>query len=423
MPLPIVNGRRRSVDGSRRKLSVGEREHPLTCDLICAENEVGNQRLLPTFPPFSTSYHFPPAMFFPRTFETRLAAIALAVCWRSVFIDDVAAENGWLASSGAAPGAASLLSDAGDGRSASDHRIAQAMPEVETWIAPPVERSQWVDANVYVTEPGFGGAPVAESCPHPSNVWFWQVLPDGLIYRSYQAGVHEPRLTITAFHESGSESFWDGTLGGRVGILRYGTAGPHFPQGWQVDVEAAAMVRLTLDEIRDFESGDYRVGVPVTYGVDTWQFKLAVYHLSSHLGDEFIIAHPGSDLTRINYVRDAVVLGASHYPHPAVRLYSEAAYAVNVDGGAEPWEFQFGTELSRPGPTGPRGTPFWAINGHLREEHEFGGDVSTQLGWLWRGHSGQVVRFGLHYFNGKSSQYQTFDNSEEQLGAGLWYDF
>ena len=60
-----------------------------------------------------------------------------------------------------------------------------------------------------------------------------------------------------------------------------------FPQGWQLDVEAAAMVRLTLDEIRDFETADYRVGVPLTYGIDNWQFKFAVYHLSSHLGDEF----------------------------------------------------------------------------------------------------------------------------------------
>ena len=36
---------------------------------------------------------------------------------------------------------------------------------------------------------------------------------------------------------------------------------------------------------------------------------------------------------------------------------------------------------------------------------------------------GQVMRAGLHYYNGKSSQYQTFDDSEQQIGFGLWYDF
>ena len=33
------------------------------------------------------------------------------------------------------------------------------------------------------------------------------------------------------------------------------------------------------------------------------------------------------------------------------------------------------------------------------------------------------MRAGLHYYNGKSSQYQTFDDSEQQIGFGLWYDF
>src|SRR6185436_866723 len=116
--------------------------------------------------------------------------------------------------------------------------------------------------------------------------------------------------------------------------------------------------RLTLDQIRDFETADYRVGIPLTYGIDNWQYKLAVYHLSSHLGDEFAIAHPGSLDDRINYVRDEVVLGASYYPTLWCRLYSEIGYAFNSDGGAEPWEVQFGTEFSQPGPTGTAGTPF-----------------------------------------------------------------
>ncbi|MEX2308104.1 MAG: DUF1207 domain-containing protein [Pirellulales bacterium] len=358
-----------------------------------------------------------------RSTATRICALALGVCLECASFDATAAHDGGLTGA-AANTFTPNVAGAWDGAIESGQQSPQAFASDETWIAPPAERSQWVDANVYVSDPNWDGMALSDSCPSPAEAWYWQVLPDGLIYRSYQAGVHEPRLAIVAFHESGSESFWDGALGGRVGLLRYGTGGAIYPQGWQVDVEAAAMVRLTLDEIRDFETADYRVGVPVTYGIDNWQFKFAAYHLSSHLGDEFILAHlPGSLADRINYVRDAVVLGASYFPHPAWRLYSEAAYAINVDGGAEPWEFQFGTEVSRPGPTGLRGTPFWAVNGHLREEHNFGGDVNTQLGWLWRGQSGQVMRFGLHYFNGKSSQYQMFDESEEQIGAGLWYDY
>ncbi|MFO0791830.1 MAG: DUF1207 domain-containing protein [Pirellulales bacterium] len=271
------------------------------------------------------------------------------------------------------------------------------------------------------TDPGWGGPPVIVPCP--SDTWYWQVLPDGLIYHSYWAGVHEPRIGGVLQHIEHGDSFIDGTAGGRAGIVRYGSGNGINPQGYQLDIEAAALVRLTLDEVRDFETADYRVGIPLTYGVDNWQLKLAVYHLSSHLGDEYAIAHPGSLADRINYVRDELVLGASYYPVPVCRLYSEVGWAFNADGGAEPWEIQFGTELSQPGPTGPRGTPFLAINGHLRQELDFGGDVSSQLGWLWRGNNGQVLRTGFHYFNGRSSQYQTFTQFEQQFGVGIWYDF
>jgi hypothetical protein len=301
--------------------------------------------------------------------------------------------------------------------------IEQPMPMDGAWIAPSPAPGSYVEPGVAIDGPLWAGGGMTQPLLDPSQGWFWQVLPDGLIYHSYWAGVHEPRLGIVAMSEEGSQSFWDGALGGRVGLLRYGDAARIFPQGWQLDVEAAAIIRMTLDQIRDFEFADYRVGVPVTYGIENWQFKFAGYHLSSHLGDEFAIANPGSLADRINYVRDALVFGASVYPVPLMRLYAEAAYAFNVDGGAEPWEFQFGSEISRPGPTGLHGTPYFAINGHLREELGYGGDVSTNAGWLWRGQSGQVVRAGVHYFNGKSSQYQIFDEHEQQIGFGLWYDY
>jgi hypothetical protein len=294
-------------------------------------------------------------------------------------------------------------------------------PMSEGWIAPPPGEQLQPPPPVTITDPLWDGQAVV--LPGPTVSWYWQVLPDGLIYHSYWAGVHEPRLGIVMQHIKGGDSYFDGTLGGRVGVLRYGTGNAIFPQGWQLDAEAGAMVRLTLDGIRDFETADYRVGIPLTYGIDNWQFKMSVYHLSSHLGDEFAIRNPGSLADRINYVRDEVVLGASYYPVPACRLYSEVGYAFNTDGGAEPWEIQIGSELAAPGPTGTRGTPFFAINGHFREEVDFGGDLSTQLGWLWRGNTGQVMRLGLHYFNGKSSQYQTFNQFEQQIGLGLWYDF
>jgi hypothetical protein len=257
----------------------------------------------------------------------------------------------------------------------------------------------------------------------PSDVWDCQVLPQGLIYRSYWAGVKEPRFGIQLMHVTGERSFWDPTAGARVGLLRFGTAEGLHPEGWEWDVEGAAEPRLTLDHDRDLWDVDFRAGTLLTYGISDWQFKFGYYHLSSHMGDEFAIKHTGRLDDRINYVRDSLVLGASYFPHPAWRIYGESAWAFHPDGGADPWEFQFGTELSRPGPTGTNGTPFLALNGHLRQELNYSGDFTAQTGWLWRNMSGQTMRIGLHYYNGKSSQYQLFSRFEQQIGIGAWYDF
>jgi hypothetical protein len=308
----------------------------------------------------------------------------------------------------------------------------QLEPTSASMIVPGDGGTPCVDADVYCQGPpdsayqGYPNGAVYPGGPmlaSPSDVWDWQVIPQGLIYRSYWAGVKEPRLGIQLMHITGGHSFWDPTVGARIGLLRYGTTNGLRPEGWEWDVEGAAEPRLTLDTDRDLESVDFRAGTLITYGLDNWQFKFGYYHLSSHLGDELAIKDPVTLTERINYVRDSLILGASYYPNPIVRLYGETAWAFNPDGGAKPWEFQFGTELSEPGPTGANGTPFLALNGHLRQEEDFSGDFTAQTGWLWRGVNGQTMRVGFHYLNGKSPQYQTFSRSEQEVGVGLWYDF
>ncbi|MCI0335904.1 MAG: DUF1207 domain-containing protein [Planctomycetes bacterium] len=256
------------------------------------------------------------------------------------------------------------------------------------------------------------------------NAWAWQWLPEGLIYHSYMAGVHEPRMALVTFYEAGdARTLWDATLGGRVGMLKYGNCDPANLEGYQLDFYGAAIARLDVENQQNLDSTDYVFGFPLTWGDEQLQFEFGYAHLSSHLGDEFAISHPGSLADRVNYVRDSFEFGASYYVIPAWRAYGEVGWAFHRSGGAEPLALQFGTELSRPGPTDRQGTPFIALNARLREEHDFGGDLAAQVGWLRRGLRGQTLRFGAHYYNGKSSQSQFFQTSEEQIGLGLWYDF
>jgi len=251
--------------------------------------------------------------------------------------------------------------------------------------------------------------------------WTWQALPEGIIYRSYLAGVKEPRFASQFVYQMDHGWVWDAALGGRVGLIRYGNRDPLRPEGWQVDFEGGVLPRLDLEQDRDVISMDFRAGVPFTYGMGPWRWKFAYYHLCSHLGDEYLLRYP--DTLRLNYVRDALVLGASYYPNEDLRLYAEAAWSFYAGDRAEPWEFQFGIDYSPLEPIGFGGAPFFAINGHLREEVDFGGNLVVQTGWQWRGTTGHLFRAGLHYYVGKSDQYEFYDNHEEKIGLAIWYDF
>jgi hypothetical protein len=249
--------------------------------------------------------------------------------------------------------------------------------------------------------------------------YVWQLVPAGLLYKSYLAGVHEPRFGIVGFEEKNLGWLWDSVLGGRVGLLRYGTPGSVCPQGFQIDFEGAVFIRQ--NEHGEMVSTDFRAGVPLTYACGCYQMKLGYYHVSSHLGDEFLLS---TGTPRINYVRDAVIWGHSLDLTEAWRAYFEIGYSFSTDGGSKPWELQFGAEYSTQCATDIWGSPFLALNGHLREDVDFGGNFVAQAGWQWRGGDcGRLLRVGLQYYNGKSPQYEFFDQFEEQIGFGVWYDF
>jgi len=277
--------------------------------------------------------------------------------------------------------------------------------------------------------PPGGAAPFDDLwAPRP---WSWHLLPNNLIYTSYLAGPKEPRLGTVWYDDTGRDPFdpaiengwmWDMTAGARVSILRYGSDPVLHPQGFEVQVEGAAFVRLDPGDEIDLRSSDYRFGIPLVFGIGRWQTKLGYYHLSAHLGDEAMNKH--RDYMRVNYLRDAIVWGNSYYVFDWLRIYGDVGYSFNNDGGSEPWEFQFGTELIQARPTGIHGAPFLAVNGISRQELDWGGNVCVQTGWAWRGRrSEKLYRIGFEYLYGSDPQFAFTPRNQNRAGIGMWYDF
>ncbi len=250
----------------------------------------------------------------------------------------------------------------------------------------------------------------------------WHLLPDGLLWRSYLAAPQEPRISTVIFNCNNDGVFWDATLGGRVGLLRYGTAGAERPSGWQWDLEGAVMTRLDLLHAEDVESMDYRFGSEITAAEGPWAMKLGYFHISSHVGDEYLVRNP--TFTRINYVTESWIVGGSYQPSDDVRLYGEFVNSFHAAGGAKRYQFQTGAEYTPIAKSVGLGAPFAAVNLNFREAVEYDVATTLQLGWSLQGpDSGRRLRFGAQYSDGPTSQFSFFTRRESHLGLGVWFDY
>lgn len=89
---------------------------------------------------------------------------------------------------------------------------------------------------------------------------------------------------------------------------------------------------------------DFYVGVPITYARDKWSFRLRGYHISSHLGDEFLVNHPG--FHRVNPSNEALDFFTSYQATDGIRIYIGPGAIVHSDKSF-PWTpmyIQYGTE-------------------------------------------------------------------------------
>src|SRR6185369_630289 len=141
-------------------------------------------------------------------------------------------------------------------------RAQQLPPTALSQIEPlPV----WSDASPGPPDPYFDLDAWTSETYGPSALggeWRWQLLPDGILYQAYLANPKESRISTVLLTEKDDKTLWDSVLGGRVGLVRFGTTDPAWPQGWQFDFEGSAQVRLDPDLHLDLRSTDFRAGAP-----------------------------------------------------------------------------------------------------------------------------------------------------------------
>lgn len=105
-----------------------------------------------------------------------------------------------------------------------------------------------------------------------------------------------------------------------------------WPWGGQLQVELEGAVWAVFDPLHDSSplmNADYYVAIPITYAIGSWAFRLRGYHISSHVGDEFLLNHPEFD--RRNPSAEYLDFYASYYPTDDIRIYGGIGAVVAQD--------------------------------------------------------------------------------------------
>lgn len=200
----------------------------------------------------------------------------------------------------------------------------------------------------------------------------------------------------------------DVSYGDTLGIYRWFNI---FGGQMQLDIEGALWAVFDpLHESSPLIDADYYVGFPITYGKGDWSFRLRGYHISTHIGDEFLLNHP--HFKRKNPSAEFFDFAVSNQFTRDIRLYGVLGVVAAQDESfrCSRWYCAAGAEL-RLSELGYRdycdrlyGEPFLGMHWRYQPDFKKHIDMTYVLGYEWGKYSGirRKVRIYLEYHDGYS---------------------
>ncbi len=202
----------------------------------------------------------------------------------------------------------------------------------------------------------------------------------------------------------------------------------------QIDVQAGvwSVFKLGRDscqgEISELVNTDYLVGIPLSYAFDKWSFRLRLYHISTHLGDEFLVNNPGFD--RKNPSFEAIDFFTSYQLNRHIRLYFGPGVVFHSDHTfyINPLYVEYGGEFRYWGRKffyhQLYGTFFLAVHFRNWQAVNWDFDGTGMVGYEWSKLQGvgRKVRIYFEYHNGYSEG-QFFKKHTSYVSYSLSWGF
>lgn len=194
-------------------------------------------------------------------------------------------------------------------------------------------------------------------------------------------------------------------------------------QEWDLSIQAGLFGVMDIGtKTTALINADYFVGVPLSYRRGTSSLLLRPYHISSHLGDEFMLTRCGKATKRINLSYEGIDLILSHNIGP-LRIYGGGGYLVHKEPSyIKPLKLQAGSEYYAERTfMGGRLRPVSAIDIKLDQNQSWVPAISIKTGIQIENSillSNKVLLM-LEFYSGKSMHGQFYQDRLQTIGIGL----
>lgn len=256
--------------------------------------------------------------------------------------------------------------------------------------------------------------------------WDVQFAPEHDLYRTYLADPRQSKsgskvqFPIRPKSEEADNVKIENVLGGHRPLVGW-TDGAHPDVEMQLQIEAAVFSRFDIDEGWDMDAADYRFGFPFLYRSGDVILKVHPYHITSHLGDEYI-SREGRE--RDSYHLNELAVGVSFPAAASWRVYGELGIAMYTGPETDSGRAQLGVEYIFE-PISQRIAPFMAIDLQTRNEIDWSWNATAMVGLMMLSKNGQGhgLRGTLEYYRGKDAQTQFKGDREHFIAIGFAADF
>lgn len=247
-----------------------------------------------------------------------------------------------------------------------------------------------------------------------------EFLPPKNLFDAPIADPRWPKFLMGVAHDfkgNLGKTLWTFNFGENIGLAQFGSQQAPFEFG----IQAAAFGLMDIGSTpTKLVNADYFVALGLSHKRDNFQYLFQLSHVSSHVGDEFLLSEAGQALNRINLSYETVKCFIRYKPDPRISPYLVLGYIVHVDPAPiKRFSIAGGLDYFSRKIIFNDSTRFIAgVFSTAWQENKYKPTTTVRMGLQYERtkYCSRYLQLLLEYKTGKSQQGQFYDRNIQQVG-------